>query len=796
VFNRIGHLTYRRRRLVLVLSAAFVVLSIAFGTQVFSLLNSGGYTDPSSESELARVAVEEDFGFEQPNSVFILTPDEGDLDDPAVVAEAEHALELVSADPDVTSAFSYWSLGSLPQLASRDGSEALMLATVLGDTDTETLAAQERLEERLGDEVDLIEIDAAGEMAVNAEVTETIEGDLARAESIAIPITLLLLMLVFGGLVAAGLPLLIGMTAIVGTLLVLFAIAAVADVSIFSINLVTALGLGLAIDYSLFMVSRFREELAARPPADDVEAERALVEAAVVRTIETAGRTVAFSALTVAVSLAALLVFPMYFLRSFAYAGVGVTLVAAASSLFMLGAVLAMVGRRIDSLSFRRSKREARVAALVANPEQGRWYRTARFSQRHAWVVVVGVVAFLIVLGLPFARVAFGVPDERVLAADADSRVATEGLREDFDTSEAEAFPIVLLGEVEDAEVQDYAVRISSFDGVSRVDAPTGRYVEGEAVGGADPLLESQRSEAGVRLSVVPDLEPISAEAEDLIGEIRDLEAPGEALVGGMSASFVDSKDSIADRLPWALAMIATTTFVLLFLMFGSVLVPLKAIVLNVLSLSATFGAMVWVFQWGHGAGLLDFTPTGLTDLSTPILMFCVAFGLSMDYEVFLLSRISEEYHRCGDNESAVALGLQRTGRIVTAAAALLSVTFLAFATSSITFVKLFGLGLALAVLMDATVVRGLLVPAFMSLAGDANWWAPHWMKRIHERLGLSEVEKPTEGAPGPGSDAPRIGDMAGSAPTNGPGSDGGAKSPDGPAEGEGGDGERELSSV
>ncbi|MEZ5238318.1 MAG: MMPL family transporter [Microthrixaceae bacterium] len=287
------------------------------------------------------------------------------------------------------------------------------------------------------------------------------------------------------------------------------------------------------------------------------------------------------------------------------------------------------------------------------------------------------------------------------------------------------------------------------------MDAPTGRYIDGARVAASDESLERQRIDGAARLNVVPSVTPISAEGERLVEDLRAIDVPGGgALVGGQSAEYADTKDAIASRLPWALGLIALSTFVLLFLMFGSVLVPLKAIALNILSLSATFGAMVWVFQWGNGAGLLDFTATGLTDLTTPILMFCIAFGLSMDYEVFLLSRIAEEHQRGADNTEAVAMGLQRTGRIVTAAAALLSVTFIAFATSGITFIKLFGLGLALAVLMDATVVRALLVPAFMRLAGDANWWAPAWMKRLHQRFGLSESAEPG----GPGGTATRPG--------------------------------------
>ena len=751
MFTRIGHFTVRRRRLVLALSGILVVLSAVLGTGVFSRLQAGGFDDPASESSRAAEAVAEDFRSGQPNVAFVVDATDGDVDSAATAAAGAEVLAAVAEHPEVAEAASYWSLGNAPPLRSTDGGTALVLARIEGDPNLQVEVAEE-----LSAEADAINgavtVASAGPLPVNSSVTTTIEGDLARAESIAVPITLLLLVLVFSGLVAAGLPLLVGAMAVLGSFLTLYVITLFTDVSIFSINLVTALGLGLAIDYSLFIVSRFREELARHPRAEGRDQDRALVDAALVRTVETAGRTVAFSGLTVAVSLAALFVFPMYFLRSFAFAGIGVTVVAMLASTFTLPATLAWLGRRVDLLQFGRAR--DRIARSEATPTTGFWYRTAMFAQRHAVAVAAGVVAVLVLLGLPFLAVAFGVPDERVLPADDPARVATERLREDFASAEADGFPVVVEAPEGDAALDAYAAELSSLAAVSRVDAPTGRYIDGVAVLPADDTLAAQRTDDAVRLNVVPEAEPISGEGERLVADIRALDGPGEdVLVGGASAEFTDTKDAIASRLPWAVGIIGLSTFVLLFLMFGSVLVPLKAIVLNILSLSATFGAMVWVFQWGHGSGLLDFTATGMTDLTTPILMFCIAFGLSMDYEVFLLSRISEEYRRTGDNERSVAMGLQRTGRIVTAAAALLAVTFVAFATSGITFIKLFGLGLALAVLMDATIVRALLVPAFMKLAGDANWWAPSWMRRIHERYGFSESEDP----PPPPSEEPVV---------------------------------------
>ena len=774
MFTAIGSLVIRRRRAVLVASVGLLVLAGIVGAGVFSRLDGGGFDAPDAESTRAAVELEERFDTGQPNYIVLVdvdpgaTADDGTVggtdvtgdrtvavDSAEVVEEAEMAFGELEADPVVAEVVSYWSVGQLAPLRSDDGTAALMLARLDG-TENEVSTAVERLDEEFLGERGPITLTAGGESPVFADVSHLIESDLARAEAIAIPVTLILLVIVFGGLVAAGLPLLTGASAVLGTFFTLYVISLVTDVSVFSINLVTAMGLGLAIDYSLFVVSRFREELRARPRDWWGPEDRRQVDAALVKTIETAGRTVLFSAVTVAISLAALLVFPLYFLRSFAYAGIGVTLVAAMASVFTLPAVLAVLGRRVDSLQFVKRRPQPTEADIA----HGWWYRMARWVMARAGRVAVAVVALLLLLGVPFLSVQFGTPDERVMPEGEAARVATERVRAEFSSPEADAFPIVVLGDVADGALTTYAEDLSSVDGVTRVDAANGRYVDGTRVLGPDPLLDGYRVESATRLSVVPDIEPVSAEGEQLVADVRAVSAPGDALVGGQSAGLVDSKDVIGQRLPWALGWIALATFVLLFLMFGSVVVPLKAIVLNILSLTATFGAMVWVFQWGNGAGLLGFTATGLTDTTTPILMFCIAFGLSMDYEVFLLSRIKEEYDRSGDNERSVAVGLQRTGGIVTAAAALLAVTFLAFSTSSITFVKLFGLGLALAVLMDATLVRATLVPAFMRLAGDANWWAPAWMRSIYDRFGISEAEPPvvgdlTEGGVGPDSGDP-----------------------------------------
>jgi len=723
MFTGIGHFTVRRRRLVLILTVAVVVLAGVLGGAVFDRLATGGFEDPDSESARAADLLDEQFGAGAPNVVLLVTAEDGDVDAAEVAAVGLELTEELAAYPKADDVVSYWSLGSPPPLRSEDGSAALVVGRLAGEQD-EWQVAGEGLDEAFAGDRGPVTVEVGGSVEIFNQVGETIESDLARAESVAIPITLILLIIVFGGIVAALLPVGVGMLAVLGAFFVLWLITAVTDVSVFSINLVTALGLGLAIDYSLFVVSRFREELHAGRSVDD----------AVVRTVETAGRTVAFSALTVAASLSALLIFPLFFLRSFAYAGIGVILVAMLASLVSLPALLAVLGTRVDKWRVFRHRPTPEVG-------EGFWHRVATTVMRRPLIVTVVTVSFLIFLGLPFLSARFGSPDHRVLPEGNPAREVSEALREDFVSDEADAFPVVAFGEVGDGDVEAYAAELSAVPGVVRVDARTGRYAGGELLIGPDATAVQFESEGATWFSVVPSVEPVSDEGEALVEDVRGLASPfDEVLVGGMGAQQVDVKAAIFELVPWAALWIAVATFVLLFAMFGSILVPIKALVLNTLSLTATFGAMVWIFQQGNGAGLLDFTATGLTDTTTPILMFCIAFGLSMDYEVFLLSRIKEEYDLTGDNEASVAAGLEHTGRIVTAAALLLSVTFLAFSSSGITFIKLFGLGLAMAVLMDATIVRAALVPAFMKLAGDANWWAPAPLKRLQERFGLHEA--------------------------------------------------------
>ena len=737
MFTALGHLIVRRRKAIIAITMIGLVATIGVGVGVFGQLSNGGFDDPDSDSVAAADLLQDEFDTGGADLVAVVTAESGGVDDPAVASSGAALTAELAAAPGTDDVASYWSLGAPAPLRSEDGTRGLILVRFPGEVDDPDRA--EHVEAVLatydGLERDGVRVDLAGREAVFTAIGETIEGDLARAESIAIPLTLLLLLVVFGSAVAAGLPVLVGMISVFGAFFVLYVVTLFTDVSIFSINLVTALGLGLAIDYSLFIVSRFREELDRGRTVDD----------AVVRTVETAGRTVAFSAMTVAISLSALLIFPLYFLRSFAYGGIGVLLVAMSISVVFLPALLAVLGPKVDAGRIF-GRRTTRVG-------EGGWHRLATAVMRRPIPVAAVAVTLLVAVGLPFLDVKWGTGDDRVLPESAAVREASEALRTDFTASEADAFPVIAAGGVDDGEIAAFAAAVSTVDGVGRVDSSVGRFADGALLAPADPTLERFASSASAGgdstwFNVVPTVEPISTEAEAMIAEVRAVDSGFDTvLVGGASAAFVDSTDAIFSRVPIAGAMIVVSTFALLFLMFGSLLVPLKAIVLNTLSLTAVFGLIVWMFQEGNGSDLLGFTATGLTDTSMPILMFCVAFGLSMDYEVFLLSRMKEEYDRTGDNDLAVATGLERTGRLVTAAALLLSITFFAFATSGVTFIKLFGLGLAIAVLVDAFIVRSMLVPALMKLAGDRNWWAPTPLRRLHDRIGISEGDPPEEPA-------------------------------------------------
>ncbi len=728
--RRLARFVVLRRWIVIITAVVVVLVAGVFGAGVADRLSLGGFGDPSSESARALDILGEDFPSSTPDLVMVVTADGGDVDEPTVVDAGEALTEDLAAEPSVSSVISHWSigLGELSPLRSEDGSQALVFATLAGDEDAVVDASGE-LSEAYSGAREGITVAVTGRGEVTRQVSAQSEEDLQAAELLSAPITFAALVIVFGSLVAAFLPLVVGIVAVLGTFLVLTLLTSATDVSIFALNITTAMGLGLGIDYSLFVVSRYREELAAGQP----------MEIALSRTMQTAGRTVAFSGATVAISLAALLLFPVPYVQSFAYAGVAVVVLAAVSAVVVLPALLAVLGPRIDK------------GRLFKHREPGGfWHRQAVRVMRRPWPYIVVVTALLLALAAPFLDLRTGSVDDRVLPESASSRAALDDIRAGFPGRESSALNIVVLGGAADPEaLTAYAAEVSALDDIERVDGITGSFVDGEQLAPAELIpsellsrFESAEDPEDTWLSAVPAVEPISSAGEELVAAVRAVPAPfEEVLVGGTSAELVDTKAAISDRLPWAIGLIVVATFILLFFMVGSLLVPLKALLLNVLSLTATFGAMVWVFQKGNLADTLGFTATGFIDVTTPLLMFCIAFGLSMDYEVFLLSRIKEEYDLDRDNERAVAIGLEKTGRIVTAAALLLAIVFVAISLSQVMVVKLFGVGLALAVLVDAFLIRATLVPALMRLAGRANWWAPRPLRRFHLRFGIWENE-------------------------------------------------------
>lgn len=708
----------------------FVATAGALGSGVAKKLSAGGFETPGSESFHAANALVKRFPTAgEPDFVVVLETTAGSVDTASVSHLGLEMTSRLSSQPEVIEAASYWSLGEPRQLKSTDGREALIIAALRGSLNQRVHAA-ERLSPLFTNATGTVRTSVTGTAEVDRQVSDRSQKDLRRSELITTPIVGAALVIVFGSLVAALLPLVVGGLAIVGTLVVLRALASLTEVSIFAMNLTTALGLGLAVDYALFIVSRYREELLTGVSS----------RVAVGRSMQTAGRTVAFSAGTVMISLLSLLVFPQVYLRSFAYAGAAVVGLAAVAAIVVLPAVLVILGPRIE---------KGRLFAVRASGRETLWSRQARRVMLHPVAYGLTVTALLLTLAVPFLGIHLGQVDDRVVPGDvSSSRRATDQIRRHFVSRESSALRILLPGvsPTRAPAINAFAERLRTLPGVARVDAATGFYFHGGQTLPATPSPLSQRFfntayPNDTWVSVVPSIEPISSAGERLVADVRSIRAPFPFAVAGSSARFVDARQSIIDRLPLALGIIAIVTLVLLFLMTGSLLVPVKALVLNVLSLTATFGAMVFVFQEGRFAGLLGYTPTGFVDIFTPVLVFCIAFGLSMDYEVFLLSRIKEEYDIDRDNERAVAVGLGKTGRIVTAAAVLLAIVFLGLTISEVLQVKLFGLVLSLAVLVDAFLIRATLVPAFMRLAGRANWWSPRFLRRWHLRFGIWENE-------------------------------------------------------
>ena len=725
MLHRIADLALRSPRLILGLAAALMVATGIFGASIVSHLSAGGFQDPGSQSAQAARMLAEKFGQSDQQLLITVTDPAGEATgDKARAAGIDIATQL-SASPNVLSVSSPWTAPpqAATELLSTDGRSGLIVATMAGGEDkAQEYAAP--LAERLAVDRDGLTIRAGGVSMIYHQITAQTKKDLLRMEAIAVPLSFGVLVWVFGGMIAAALPLVVGLMAILGAMAVLRGITVFTDVSIFALNITSALGLALAIDYTLLILSRYRDEIAAG-------ADR---RAALRRTMTTAGRTVLFSAVTVALSLSALVIFPMYFLKSFAYAGIATVAFAAAAAVVVTPAAIVVLGKRLD-----------RRGGPAPKPvERQFWYRSTKFVMGRAIPIGTAIVVLLVMLGTPFLHIRFGNPDDRVLPKSASAHQVGDMLRNDFPTNVLTGMSIVIpdAAGITPEELERYAADLSRVPDVSLVSAPGGTFTDGAKVG--PPSAPTGINDGSALLSVRSTAELYSDASTVQLQRLHDVAEPGgrQIMIAGGAQVTRDIVSAITSRLPWVLGSIAVITFLLLFLLTGSLVLPLKALVLNVLSLSAAFGALVWIFQEGH-LGALGTTPTGTLEANVPVLMFCVAFGLSMDYEVFLLARIREYWLESRltreDSDESVALGLARTGRVVTAAALIMSIAFAALIAAQVSFMRIFGLGLTLAVLVDATLVRMALLPAFMHVMGKRNWWAPRPLVRLHGRFGLSE---------------------------------------------------------
>ncbi|TGD85180.1 MMPL family transporter [Mycolicibacterium sp. CH28] len=770
MLHRIARLALAAPKRMLLMAAMLAVAAAVFGVPVGKVLSAGGFDDPSSESSEADGLLADRFHQGDMKVLIAVTSDAGAQSDAARAAGTDIVAKLKQS-PHVADVTSPWTVPSdaAGPLISKDGKTGLIIAGITGDDNAAQRYAQ-TLDEELAHDRDGVTVRFGGPAAVYAQISRQTERDLHGMEAIAIPLSFLVLVWVFGGLLCAAVPLMVGILAIVGSMAVLRGVASFTDVSVFSLNLSVALGLALAIDYTLLLVSRFRDELAAGADRD----------VALVRTMEAAGRTVVFSAVTVGLAMLPMALFPMYFLKSFAYAGVAVVSFAAIAALVVTPAAIVVLGPRLDALDLRRlgtRRSRQRTSSPSRIPRCGRhrfpdlhcpdaavedcfWYRSANVVIRHSVPIAVVVVALLVLAGTPFLGLKWGSPDDRVLAATASARQVGDQIRGGFAVDVTTDVTVVIRGtaRVSDQELADYAARLSQVPNVLSVSAPAGAFAGGTLTGpaaGATGLADDSAF-----LTVASSAPLYSAASDRQLDQLHQVPAPAGArvILTGDAQTNRDNAHAVTSRLPLVLGLIGAVTFVLLFLLSGSVVIPLKALLLNVVSLTAAFGAIVWLFQEGHLGGF-GTTATGTLSAAMPVLLFCIAFGISMDYEVFLVSRI-REYWLASDrtpaaNDECVALGLTRTGRVITAAAIIMSISFAALAAADVSFMRMFGVGLTLAILVDATIIRAVLVPALMHLMGQLNWWAPKWLARLHDRIGLSESAPGSHGEVGDGWQAP-----------------------------------------
>ena len=767
MFSRWGAFVYRFRRPVALIAVVIAVASAMLASQTSSALSSGGWLDADSESAAVSARLDTEFGAGKSSVIALFRSAAPGAD--ATSAEFQGAIATSIAGladtPHVGGVVGYAETGDRRFIST--AGDAAYIVIQLDMTDEESVEVVDDVRAGIVPPAGFT-YQLTGYGPITKDSAEQSEKDLQKAELVSLPVVALVLILVFASLVAAGMPLLVAGLAIPSSLALIYLVAQSVEMSIFVLNIATMLGLALAIDYSLFIVSRFREELRrGRSVGDAVE-----------RSVATAGKAVAFSGMAVAIGLSGLLLFEAPAIRSIGIAGALVVLCSVVFALTFLPAVLGMLGHRVNALSLGGLRHRIRpIADGVEVARTARWERVAHAVMRHPIAVLVPTLAFLLLLGLPFLRLQQGVPGAEIYPAGVESRDAYVALQTEF--APGETTPIVILADVTgnptDAAniraITDFAAAIAAIDGIDRVEGPftihdpaTGALLTPEQVAalyalpsgqrpaGLDALLAQYVRGETVRLDAISPLSPSRPEATDLIPIVRTTD-PGTGIttqVGGSAAIGHDFLVSQAERAPYAVALTLFASGAILFLLFGSVVIPLKAIIMTLLSITASFGAMVWIFQEGNFSNVLNFTPLGYTIAGNPIIMFSVLFGLSMDYEVLLLSRIQEAYRRTGDNTESVAEGLAKTAGVITGAALIMVSVFAAFALADIITIKSIGIGMAIAVLIDATIVRVLLVPATMRLMGKWNWWAPAFMSRFADRLGFSHVEDDEDEAAAP----------------------------------------------
>ncbi len=695
MFEKLGSLIVTRKKFIFTLFIALILAAGAIGSSVFGKLDSGGYSDPKSDSAKVFEYLTDEFKVKDPAVVLVVETKNGIIS-PEASASATRLESQIKLEPGVESTLSFWSSGGAPSLKSSDDNSAFLFIYSESIEWDEVQNLGKRMQEKYEGNYETLRVYASGTGVFAHAINTKIADDLKISEAISIPLTFIFLVFVFGSLVASAMPLLVGVSAILGSLLVMYLLTLFTGVSVFALNLITGLGLGLGIDYSLLMVNRFREELHAGKSVED----------AVRKTVSTAGKTVFYSGLTIVITLASLMLFPLMFLKSFGYAGVTVVIMAVLGSLVALPALLAILGTRINKAVVRKG--------AIAPKEDGRWAQTARFVMRRPVAVVTLSLILLTVLSAPIKDIVFTQVDSRVLPASNPAAAASQIISERFPGQEGNPIEIVVPNGAQITnQIDQFTSEVAKVDGIVRIG-------------------QLQTYGNDVRVTAIHEMSPRTPDAERLINEIRDLPSPEGTLIGGVAADYADTQNGIARTMPWALLWIVIGVLLLLFVFTGSIILPIKAVILNILSLAATLGAITWIFVHGNLQWLVgEFTVTNAVDTGSIILVAVVAFGLSMDYELFLLSRIKEEHDAGKSNVESVAIGLQRSARIITAAAGLLAIVFASFMLSGVTSIKMLGFGVAFAIILDATLVRALLVPALMRLFGERNWWAPKSMKKF-----------------------------------------------------------------